>query len=125
MKLRKRFEFDNTQRQVFSREIDLKRAKFRLAPRVLARIVVGAAPLLLMAFAALYFEQPHMFWFSLMFAFGVVRWQVLVFGFTGESSIAEMKATNFYSKGTLIFLAIFWTVLILGVAVALYLKFPN
>lgn len=125
MKLRKRFEFDNTQREVFRREIDFEHAKFHLSPRVTARIALGASPLLLMALAALYFEQPHMFWFSLVFAAGIVGWQVLVFGFSGESSISELKATHFYSKGTLIFMAVFWSVLIISVAIALYLKFPD
>jgi hypothetical protein len=37
----------------------------------------------------------------------------------------EMDVTRVYTKGTLIFAACFWSILIIAVAVALYIKFPD
>ncbi len=123
MKLR--FEVDKTQREVFSREVDLKKSRFQLSRRALIRIILGFAIFLLPIWIAYHFEQSPQMWMAIAFAILVSAWQLLFYGYeSSPKDEAALKVTNFYSKGVLIFLAIFWTVLIGGVSVALYLKLP-
>ncbi len=120
-----RVEIDKTQREVFSREVDLKKSPFQLSRRALIRIVLGFAIFLFPIWVAYHFEQYPQMWMAIAFAILVSTWQLLFYGYeSSPKDEATLKVTNFYSKGVLIFLAIFWTVLISGVSVALYLKLP-
>jgi hypothetical protein len=120
-----RVEIDRTQREVFTGEADLKQSRFQLSRRALIRIVLGFAIFLLPIWAAYHFEQYPQMWMAIAFAILVSAWQLLFYGYeSSPKDEAAFKVTNFYSKGVLIFLAIFWTVLIGGVSVALYLKLP-
>jgi cytochrome bd-type quinol oxidase subunit 2 len=120
-----RVEIDKTQREVFSREVDLKKSAFQLSRRALIRIVLGFAIFLLPIWIAYHFEQYPQMWMAIVFAILVSAWQLLFYGYeSSPKDEASLKVTNFYSKGVLIFLAIFWAVLISGVSVALYLKVP-
>ncbi len=125
MRFRKGFASGTSRRQVLSREINFRDTKFRLSRRSIVRISMGTSPFLLMAFAALYLEQIQMFWFSLAIAAAFTTGQLLVYGYSEEPSNAELKATHSYSKGALIFAAAFWSIVIAGGAIALYLKFPD
>ncbi len=123
--MKSRIETDSTQREVLSREMDIKKSRFQLSRRALNRIVISFVCFLLPIGIAFHFEQYPQMWMAIAFAILVSAWQLLFYGY--ESSPKDetvFKATNFYSKGVLIFLAIFWTVLIAGVSVALYLKLP-
>ncbi len=117
----------NTQRKVAKASFGLKRSHFRLDPRLLRRILCWALPFPALAALSLYSDQPlPTTILPLCFGAFIVLWQIFAYGVSGGQITPEhLKATNFYPKGVLIFLAIFWTALITSVCVALYLKFPN
>lgn len=78
-----------------------------------------------MAGIAYYFEQYVVMWIAIIWATGMGLLQVVYYGYSSSPKDEKsLSITNFYSKGTLIFLACYWSVLILGVAIALYLKLP-
>ena len=123
--MKSRIEIDRTQRDVFSREVDLKKSQFQLSRRALIRIVLGFAIFLLPIWLAYHFEQYPQMWMAIGFAILISAFQLLFYGYeSSPKDEAALKVTNFYSKGVLIFLVIFWSVLIGGVSVALYLKLP-
>ena len=121
------FRSDHTHRKVTEARIELKRSNFRLDPRLLRRILSWALPFPALAALIVYLGEP--LWMTILpLGSGavVVLWQVLAYGSSGgRITPKQLEATNFYPRGVLIFLAIFWTALITFVCVALYLKFPN
>ncbi len=119
------FSFDRTQKLVFSGEVDPSTRQFNIPKHLLRRLIINALVFVPLLLISLYLEQPFGFWFTLFWGGGITLWQVVAYGYFGESfSGHEMDVTRFYSKGTLIFLAVFWSVLITGVVVALYMKVP-
>jgi hypothetical protein len=123
--MRIRAELDNTKRSAFSREIDLKSSRFHLSRHEFLRIILGSSAMLSMAGLAFYFEQYAVMWIAIAWAVAVGLWQLAFYGYmSNPKDKKSLAVTNFYSKGTLIFLASFWTVLIVGVAIALYFKLP-
>lgn len=122
--MRWNFSFDRTYREVLSREIDFKKSKFNISRRTLIRISLWSLPLLLVATAGYYFEQYVPMGMAIFAAVFIALWQILFYGFSPNLKDDErvIEVTNHYSKGTLIFFACFWTMLIVGVSVALYLK---
>ncbi len=121
------YRFDNSRREVASARIELKRANFRLAPRLLRRILLWALPFPAVAALVPYLGQPAwMMILPLGFGAFVVFWQVMAYGFSrGQITPEQLEATRLYPKWALIALAIFWTALITFICVALYLKSPD
>jgi hypothetical protein len=120
------FSFDRTSKEVFRGEVDPATAKFSMPRPLLRRIVTNALVFVPVLFIAFHFEQYFMFWFAIAWAAGITVWQVFAYGYFGEKFMSpEMDVTRVYTKGTLIFAACFWSILIIAVAVALYIKFPD
>jgi hypothetical protein len=117
--------FENTQKEIFAAKVDPRKAHFRISSQLLRRIIINALVFVPVGYVAYYFEQIHMLWFTVMWGGGITLWQVFAYGFFGaDFSGRRMEVTNFYSKGTLVFAAIMWSLIIAGVALALYFKAP-
>ena len=115
--------FDNTEREVLSREVDIKAAKFALSKRRLLRISYGSVALLVAAATAYYYDQLFVMGLALFWAAFVALWQIAAYGYGAIPDHEHaLSAVRFYGKGRLIFAACFCTVLILGVATLMYLK---
>ena len=119
------YSIDRTQKEVLNAEVDLATARFNVPRHLWRRIIINALVFVPLLVLARYLEQPFMFWFALAWGGGITLWQILFYGFFGNTvSEEELKGTRIYSRGALIFLAIFWTLLIGTVTIALYLKAP-
>lgn len=62
-----------------------------------------------------------------MFMAIVIGWQLFAYGLFGEKFIdthVNIDVVKHYGKGTLIFVAIVWFLLIVGIVIVLYLKIP-
>lgn len=118
------FRLDDTQRQVARATVDLKRSRFRLDPRLLRRILLGAVPFPALAALNLYVHGLlSVTLLALFFGAFIVLWQIVVFGYShGQITPKKLQVTNFYPRGVLIFAAIFWATLITFVCVSVYLK---
>lgn len=119
------FSFDRTSKVVFTKEIDLKKDRFFIPKPLRLRLFRNASILLVLPIIAYYFEQMHMVWFSLLWTAAITGWQALAYGYSPKSFLGdELSPTKIYGRGPLIFLVIFWSVLIVSVSIALYLKLP-
>ena len=118
---------DKTKREVFLHKIDLKKSKFHISSDSLFSVSLGFVAFIPVIWLAYYFEQFPMMWMAVYAAVFIFVWQLIFYGFTSTNKKKQktLNVTNFYSKGTLIFLAIFWCALIIGVSIALYLKLPT
>jgi hypothetical protein len=122
--MRWNFVFDRTYREVLSRETDLRKSQFNIPKRKLVRIGLWSLPLLLVAMVAYHFEQYVPMGMAIFAAGFYALWQILFYGFSTNPEEDErvIETTNYYSNGTLIFLAVFSAILIMGVSLVLYLK---
>ena len=115
------FERDTTFRQVFSKTIDLKTAKFSLAAQVRRRIILSSLAFVPLIALCVYVGHP---WVGVMAAWiglFLVVWQVAGFGF-GMVTPEKLAITHFYSKKQLIFVGCFWLLLFCVVAFLMYRK---
>lgn len=72
--------FDNTQREVSHRKVDLKKSAFRISGVALLRIALGLSVFLLAAGVAFYFEQYPQMWLAIIFGVSISAWQLLFMG---------------------------------------------
>ena len=98
--------------------------RFKILPKYRLRILLWILALASLPIIAWYFQGWEMFYFALSFTI-VCTFMLLVFyGTNGGTDSEEMKITNFYSSGTLIFLGIFWSCVIGLVSWILYIQAP-
>ena len=117
--------FGNRWKDVFRREVDPAIAAFDLPPKWRWKIARNALPFVLMFAIARHYNQVAMSWFSLFFGFIITTWQIVAYGYFRKSlPIAFMHVSTFYGKRYLILLAIFWIILIAGIALRLYWMAP-
>lgn len=118
-------KLDKTKRTAYASKINPKKTSFNLSRHEFFRIIMGTSAVLLMAALAFYFEQYPVMWIAIIWALGVGAWQTLFYGYApNKKSKKALSVTNFYSKGVLIFLAFFWSSLIIGISIALYYQLP-
>lgn len=116
-------EFDKIRKEVYSGTIDASKVKLSLSRRRFLRVFVALLVFVPPAYLAFYFEKIVVMWTAIGWGAFAFLWQLL---YWSDVSVPkdkdEFEVANFYGKGTLIFLAVFWSVLIIGVSTALYLK---
>jgi hypothetical protein len=118
-----RYSFDRTWKVIWRGDVDPATARFRITPKLVWRLVFSLLIFVALAGVALYFEQQAMFWFALAWGGLFTLIQALIYGYFDDPfSAPDTDVTRLYGKGTLLFLAAFWTVLIVVVAIALYIK---
>lgn len=119
------FGFNNTFREVYSRQIDPRQDRFHLSRSRLVHILLTVSPFLLVSAVAYYFRQPFGVWFSAAFGAFLALWQVIFYGYarTGDEHVLEI--THIYSRRYLIFIGTFWFILIALVSWRLWVLAPG
>jgi hypothetical protein len=117
--------FDDTRREVYSREIDPKKSTFHLSRRRQLWIALTVSPLLLLTILAYWLEQPFGLWFSAAMAAMLGGWQVLFYGFARARDERALDVTNFYPRGYLVFIFTVLAALIAFVTWRLWVQFPG
>ena len=100
-----------------------KKSIFFIHPIYRLRISLWVMALASLPIIALQFQGWEMFYFALLSAVAFTFF-LLISGMFGSETKEQMKVTNFYSPGTLIFLAIFLSTLIGLVSWRLYVLAP-
>jgi hypothetical protein len=119
------FGFDNTFREVYSRQIDPTQDRFHLSRSRLVHILLTVSPFLLVSAVAYYFVQPFGVWFSAACGAFLALWQVIFYGYARAGDEHVLEVTNFYSRRYLIFVGTFWLVLIALVSWRLWALAPG
>ena len=113
------FAKDATSRQVFSKTIDLRTAKFSLAAPVRRRIILNCLAYVPLSALCLYIGHLWIGLMVLALAAFVVVWQVVGYGF-GMVTPERLAITHFYSRKSLIFIGCFWLLLLCAVGILMY-----
>jgi hypothetical protein len=119
------FGFDNTYREVYSRQIDPMRERFHLSRSTLIHVLLTVSPFLLVSAVAYYFEQTFGVWFSAACGAFLALWQVIFCGYARAGDEHVLEVTNFYSRRYLIFVGTFWLILIALVSWRLWVLAPG